>query len=391
MSTVYSIGPGEIAKAGTPGGPSFILSKTEWITVQAYIINALALPTTDTEFRHSLGSGAPPDLSDFTRLVACYVSMNKNCKGWQKDTYPRTVALAGDIYHYGKNLAPVYYGALLPLADALAANPDNQKTKDKLKAVLGVLKKEAEDFSARADAVAKEIQTFANQTSADKSTLVGPQGNAGLVKYYTDKYGRASTEVETLLGLIDDQRKILNAANADYNHAVVVASTTPAYAWVFPAGTIAAASVATIYGIKARDAADRASAAQAKIDELEDKLTAACNVVTGIKLAEVGMSQILTALTSALPVIQKIQGVWGKLAEDLGNISNLVDKQVAGVPPLIMDLGVDAAKAAWSNVADAADRYRINAYVQQGGGGGSSRMISMEEWRLNNLVAPAAA
>ena len=55
----YDISPGAIATAGTPGGPPFALSKAEWLTIQTYVVDALALPINDDEFRKSL-AGAPP-------------------------------------------------------------------------------------------------------------------------------------------------------------------------------------------------------------------------------------------------------------------------------------------------------------------------------------------
>jgi hypothetical protein len=54
---LYSIGPSSIADPGITGGPGFSMSRREWIAIQTYSTDALALPTTLETFRNSLGPG----------------------------------------------------------------------------------------------------------------------------------------------------------------------------------------------------------------------------------------------------------------------------------------------------------------------------------------------
>lgn len=378
-----NIGPGAIAEAGTEGGPGFILSKTEWIAIQTYVTDALALPITDAEFRKSLGEGAPKDLSDFGQLITAYKDINTHCTTWQDVTFKKTVDLASKIYEYGSTKAPVFYPPILKEAEILIADPENERAKAALKAILDNLQKQATDYAAEAKAVEHEIKTFSDQTEGDRVTLVGPRGDEGLVKYYNDKYGSTSKEVEDLKKDIDAQRIILKSANDEYDHDVIVAATTPTYGWFFPVGTIAAAVVAGIYGDKAVKALERARAAQDKINTLTDKLAADANLMVAIQSALIGTSTIVQALAAALPVVQKIQGVWGGIAADLAHIVDLIEKDIRQVPPIIMSLGVDEAVRAWYNVAKAANQYRVNAYVKQAG----SPDLSMEAWRINRLVS----
>ncbi len=383
----HNIGPSALADPGTKGGPGFILSKTEWIEIQTYVTDALALPTNDSEFKKSLGAGAPSDLSDFKQLIQAYQDINSHCTTWQKTTFPNTVNLASTVYDYGTNKAPVYYPPILKEAKILENDPDNEDAKKALKAILDNLQGTANDYAGQASAAQKEIQDFADNTQKDKTTLVGPKGDKGLVKYYNDKYGKTSKDVEEINKELTAQRTILDAANKEYNHDVVVAATTPSYAWIWPLGTIAAAVVAGVYGHKAVEALDRAKAAQAKIDNLTDKLAADANLMIAIHSAQIGMNTIVQSLSAALPVIQKIQGVWGGIASDLANISKLIDSDIRKVPPIIMNLGVDEAVKAWHNVAQVANAYRINAYVKTEGGPSAT----MEAWKVRNLIASKAA
>jgi len=357
-----SIGPGAIATASVTGGPSFALSTTEWLAIQTYVVNALALPITLDAFRTSLGSGAPSDLSDFQQLVNAYAAINGHVSGWQNDTFPASVSLASDIYNYAQK-ASIYYGAILPLAQKLVDNPNDQEAQKELTAVLGVLSQAASANRDRAAAVAAKIRAFANQTQSDQVTLSGTDGNGGLVKYYNDKYGTASTDVANLTKQLKDEQVILDAANAEYNHDVVVASTTPTYAWVWPFGTIAAAVVAGVYGKRATDALDTARAAQQQINSLSAQLAADAQLMIVINSAERGMYNIGSKLAAALPVIQKIQGVWGAIADDIGSIVQAIKDDIESVPPIIMNLGVQEAIGKWTDVGQEANNYRLNAYI----------------------------
>jgi hypothetical protein len=387
MTETYSIAPGAIADPSMSDGPPFALSTSQWLAIQTYVVDALALPIDEAEFRNSLGAGAPPDLKPFFELIACYRDINGHCSTWQATTFPLTVALAGSVYDYGVNKAPVYYPPIIKLADKLVANPDDQQAKDALRAILGSLETDASDYATQAQAAAEEVKRFAEQTAADKTVLVGPKGDAGLVKHYDDEYGKSSKEVEELTREIEAQAIILKAANEEYDHDVVVAATTPTYAWVFPVGLIAAAVVAGIYGDKAVKALERAKAAQRKIDELEAQKAADANLMVAIEGASAGMKTIVEALSEALPVIQLMQGQWAAIATDLSHIRELIERDIEKALPIIMDLGVDEAMRAWWNVAQIANAYRLHAYVTQLGGPADSMLA----WKMERHIAPAAA
>lgn len=389
MSTTqtYSIAPGAIATAGTNGGPNFILSKTEWLAIQTYVNDALSLPTTIDQFRNSLGSGAPADLSDFTQLITAYATLNGHCKTWQTTTYPTTVSLASDIYEYGTNKVPVYYPAILTEAKILVSDPTNADAIAALKAILDNLQGTASGYQTKAKAAADAIQAFANDTTADESTLIGPKGDAGLQKYYTDKYGSASAQVTQYTNELNGYKLSLAGDQAEYRHDVIVASTSPTYAWVWPFGTIAAAIVAGIYGHKAVEALDRIANDQKQINALEADLAADANLINAINMATGGISGITTALQAALPVVQKIQGIWQGISDDIAAIAKLIDTDIRQVPPIIMNLGVSEAVTAWYNVAQAANQYRVNAYITTSGG----PTASVEAWKVRNLIASRKA
>jgi hypothetical protein len=362
---LYNIGPDAIADAGVAGGPGFTLSRPEWITLQTYCTNAAALPTTDEAFRKSLGDGAPVDLSDFTQLIAAYKGINTHAAGWTQTTYPAAVALASDVYQYGTSKVPSYYPQLLAEAKVLVSNPNDEPAKAALKAILDHLRDDTQSRAKRAGEVVIQIARFAADTETDRAILVGPDGSAGLIKYYNDKYGKASEDVVKLSKEIEAEGKVLSQANAEYDHDVVVAATTPTYAWVWPFGTVAAAVVAGVYGRRAVEALERARAAEAKIASLQAKLAADARLMVALHGAGIGMEAITRNISESLPVIQKMQGVWGGISADLGALASMVDDDIRNVAPIIMELGIEATVRAWANVAAAANAFRINAYVKE--------------------------
>lgn len=368
MSTktkIFNIGPGAIAEPSQKGGPAFVLSSSDWYAIQSYVTNALSkeiMPHTEKDFRAFLGSAAPADLSDFDPLIGAYKNIFDHVTVWNDDTYPQSVSLASDIVAYARQ-APTYYNPILPLAEKLTENPDDEKTKEKLQAILDVLINQADAYHSQAEEVFKKIKSFADQTAQDKVTLAGVDGEGGLYKYYNDKYGETSDEVKLLNDEIKAQQIVLDAANKEYEQDVVIAATTPTYAWIFPFGTIAAAVVAGIYGDKAVKALDRAKAAQKKINELTAELQVNANLMNSLNITIGSLDNNIDSISAALPIIQKIQGVWGGISDDLGNISALIKTNIQEALPIIMDLGVEAAIEQWKAVGKEAEAYRVNAYI----------------------------
>ena len=228
--------------------------------------------------------------------------------------------------------------------------------------MLDQLRRDANEKSGRAGQVAAEIARFAADCERVEATLVG-DGTGGLVRYYESAYGSSSAEVGELTKVIAEQRAILASGDDAYGLDVATAATTPTYAWCWPVGAVAAAVVSGSYGTEVTDALDRARVAQHAIDRLADQPSADANLLVALQLAAVAVDTIVQGLSETLPVIQKIQGVWGGIAADLGALSALIDDDISAVPPIISGLRVDEAITAWHQVARQADAYRVNAYL----------------------------
>ena len=380
MGTKYSIGPEAIGTPSVQGGPPLALAAPQWVKIQSYVADAKALPTTEELFRSALGAGAPSNLSDFKQLIDAYQSIDTHCQEWAP-IFTAVVGLASSIYEYGMDKVPVYYPPILQQAQILEKEPENAQAKQALAAILQTLEKEATGYGTKASAVFGQVQKFAENASADQVTLVGTDGKSGLLEYYEEKYSSTSQAAAGLNRKIDTARQLLESTEAEYEHDVVVASTSPSYAWIWPEGTIAAAIVAGIYGHKAVEALREEERIRKEIETLGAEEAADGNLMTVIKFATSGVKTINEALAAALPVVQTVEGAWNAMASDLNAIAKLIETDIAEVPPIIMGLGVEAAMKAWHEVALAAENYRQSAFITE-------PTAEMHRWKLERYVLP---
>jgi hypothetical protein len=367
-------GPGQLKEKGTPGGPDFVLSRTEWYLIQTYVIDALALPTTNDAFLKACEDAsktltppptttmeAPQDLTQFTALLNAYTAIKSHCSEWQTKTYPAIVSLASDIYTYGHNDAPIYYPPILVQAEILEDDPGNEAARKKLLAILKNLQAKAQEHQTKAQDAYQKVQTFASQTAADKAVLGDEK--SGLTKTYNDKIGKGGDETTRLVNAIAAKQSELKDHNEEYHRDVVIAATTPTYVFIAPVGTISAIVVAGVYGKRATDMLEQIHADEAKIAELEGQLRTNANILLVLNGAQAGLKAISGALAKALPVIQNVEKIWGSIANNIAAIINLIDTNIAQAPPAIMSLGVGDAVQAWKDVAETANGFRVNAYV----------------------------
>ncbi len=360
VSTAF--GPGALAKPAVANGPGLALSAPEWLAIQLYVHQSLALPTTIPALQTLAGQEATDNWDDFKKLTTAYQDIHTHVTKWQNETFPESVSLASDIYAYSQQ-APTYYKPIVALAQKLTIDANDAASKTKLTAILEVLKASALANSEKAGKVAKKIQDFANETLQDKIVLSGADSKGGLLAYYHKRFGTTTgTAAELQTSLLEAQQE-LEAANKEYSHAVTVAATTPAYYWATIFGFIAAVTVAGVYGDRARKAKNRMKEAERRINELKGRIAAITRLLAALSMTEASISNILEPLNAALPIIQRIQGVWGTIADDLAKLITTINTNIAQTMPIIMDLGVDTVLAEWQRVGEAANGYRLNAYI----------------------------
>ncbi len=352
-TTIVNIGPGVLQ---TGSGNPFVLSQTEWISIQKYVQDALALPLTQDQLRPILNVDSSVPIDMFDDMLTAYKALNEHCSTWKNTTFPNIVDLANDIVHYNTKV-PVYYGGLQKVVDQYNASPSDELLKE-ITAIITNLASDASARATKAQGAADSIKAFADTTRIDQTTI------SNLYADYQKQYGSSSDEMKTLQDDIRAQKLIIESADAEYRHDVTIASTTPTYAWVPFIGWIAAAVVAGIYGHKAVEALHERDDAQHQLDNDNDTIRRDTNVCFMITNAKEGLQQILSDIQGALPVIQKIQGAWSAISSDLNNLVITIQTDIAQALPILMGLGIQEAISQWAQLATEADSYRVHAFVE---------------------------
>jgi DNA repair exonuclease SbcCD ATPase subunit len=345
----------------SPNEKTFVLSGTGWYSLQRYISNVLILPTDESALRSYLGMRNAESIEPFAPMLKAYAEMRGHALWWKETVFPTSVNLADDIVHYNTQVE-VYYSELRDRLDVLRRNPKNQEIKVECLEIIRELQDEATTFSSNAANVYQMIKEFSEQTAQDRDTLKQVDTDMeGLI-------GDLGKQTEELRQQIKETQTELERLNGQYEHEVVVAATTPTYAWVFPFGLIAAVVVAGVYG-------DRATKTKQLIEDAKQKIAAASGALERsirldalLRLGNNSVDRIQELIGPALKVIQKIEGGWRAIAADfekLGEIIESIEERTEQLDKLLAaKLQVNTAIATWAKIAEKADLYRVNAFIE---------------------------
>jgi len=342
--------------AANPDG-AFFMSEADWRSVQCYIETGLRRPTDSADAVTQLGVD-PSDADDFDKLWALYATIHKACSDFSVNTYPTIVSLASDIVDYGRDKAPVFYGAIKTLCARVTSG---EVTAAKAGTQIGMaLTNLAADTSARATKVTAAktaLAAFVDTTTDQQSALTA------LKTTYETELNGANGEIATLEGECAVDMDAVRQAAADYNKDMLLVYTSSTYAWVLGFGTIPAAVVAGIYSERAKEAMDRVKAATAQFATDNAALVGVQTLARDLKLADGDMSSLLDTLNAALPVLEKAETAWTSLSTDIGTILTAIQGGIGDPTELMSALAVDAAVAEWAALAETADEFRANAYI----------------------------
>ena len=340
-------------------GSPFLLSQREWLSVQRYVTNAMALPITEGSLRLHLQMPEGMKFDDFQQLLAGHNMIVPHVTQWKTVTYPATVALAADIAHYGSS-APTMYGGLLKFVDQLLVDRKNSAAKDGLTALVEKLAKEASEMSTKAKTVHADIQAFAHQTATD-AVLID-----SLVAAYAKKFDSNSAWGKDTAKKLKRIRDDIETHTKIYEYAKAVACSTPAYAWIVvpPIGLIAAIIVAGVYGDIAIKANQRLDLLKKELRDASADELVVLNLNCSLDVTNHGLASIQTDIKAALPVIQKIQGVWAAIHSDLIYLGEIISEDIDKAIAEIKDMGVEKAITQWKELKIKADAYRANAYIE---------------------------
>lgn len=365
----FNAGPGSFSQPSAPGNPAFCMTSTSWLTLQTYLNNVASLPNSLAALSTNMGAGAPADMSDFQKLVTLYGSMQTQGSNFTGTLYPSIVKLASDIYDYAQNI-PEYYAGLQDLINQLNVSPAPTGAalttiQNNMVAVVDQLASNIAPYITSASSISTQLNTFVTSLETDLSTLGSntPSPGTGYYQYYNDEYGTTSAAVQNLISEIAAQTTALHTYQAEYNHDVIVAATSPTYGWIWPFGTIAAGIVAGIYGAKATAALNAMNAATASIKLLNAEEQADMNLMNDLTAVTTAIENLSSELNAAIGILEGIEGNWTAISSDLTSLSNYLTTDFQGSLAFLLQIDFNTASNDWANLAKEADAYRTNAFI----------------------------
>lgn len=352
------------------GEKAFFLSDYEWNLIQLYVREGVGIPGTEAGLRKYLFNNTSERTKeeDFNNLLTAFKDIRDNCKEFYDKTFPESVQLAGDIYDYGINKVATFYPGISQVISALEEDPENDALRTRLKKLIEELISDASEREKKSKDVLEKLKTFEQQTRVSQNVLDGEEGHDGLAQELKEKYGMQSTIVKDLQRRIKGLREEVSDLKGkveDFQTAQAV--TAPALLLLGPCGAayflIAEASAGVSIAVHTLNLKNKKVALEKSISELNTKEALAVNLFNCIEFAQTRVKNISAKIKDALPYIEKMCAIWNKIVSDLKSILTKIDLIETDVD-FLKQFALDDAAAAWEELAQLAQNYRVHAFVK---------------------------
>ncbi|KAL1701276.1 hypothetical protein EV121DRAFT_282784 [Schizophyllum commune] len=385
--------PGNPAPDLTPKGllnddGNYILQQDDMYSLLKYVCAGLLLPVTDWEYieRLQLSQDTIGIISSSLEpLIATYVTAQGHCEDFRRTTYPGITAIASDVYDYaqivcGKGTSPFFsYSNLIQRVSALSTTaPEAEQAKLRL-----TIKNITSYLSTVVGDIATKLQGAVNDLNAFEQTMM--QDMQSIQQYQSAIVDLLQTEegdIQDLQAKVVQYQAELTADEATYEHDLVVACSTPSYAWIPFIGIFVASAVATIYGEKAAAMANVIGGVKQLISNTEGEIADEKGIAANLAAVESDVSSLLATMTPAITVIQKMIGVWQAISGDLDNLQQMVETDVSVASAAIAEIVEEKLVERWSELAEAVTKYQQAAVITD------AQLVGLDELasQLSNQV-----
>lgn len=290
-----------------------------WHYLQVYTHYGLQLPHTQSTLKLQLGINDPGRYGWFDPAVEAYDTVYKASEHFIGAVFPGVVGLGNELMSFAKE-ATGKDGNFSAMLDLIDQNEDQAALE-----LVDDLRTKAIDNSKKAAAVASDLGTY-------KGQLVAAKGQLDNVKKAIDADDQVSKK--TIDDLLSDDPKsstsikaverFLADAKKNYEHNVVVAATTPTYAWVLPVGLISAIVVAAVFGTRATSEKQAIDGYEAQLQRMAGKLRTAIETRGVLEAADYGISNALNKTELAETNATTVQNAWNQLVIGIDKIKDKI-------------------------------------------------------------------
>ena len=172
-----------------------------------------------------------------------------------------------------------------------------------------------------AESLKIELSNFQILFKSHKASLTG------LKTAYSAKHKINKNESEKLEQKITELTNLITSLEKEYNQQVVIAATTPTYAWVPILGLIAASTVAGIYGFRAVKTLELIKAKQQELKQFKTKDEFVKGLITAFTSAENFVEDADKKVGTVVAILDNVIGDWQKIINSLSVFITPGDQQ----------------------------------------------------------------
>jgi len=336
-----------------------------WHYLQVYTHYGLQLPHTQAALKLQLQINDPGRYLWFVPAVEAYNSVYQASEYFIGTVFPGVVGLGNDLMSFAKE-ATGKDGNFSAMLDLLDQNEDQAALE-----LVDDLRAKAIDNSTKAAKVAGDLGTYKGQlvTAIGKLDAVKTSIEAddevsqNTIDQLLSDDPQCATSIKAVEGLLADSKKT-------YEHYVVVAATTPTYAWVIPIGLVSAIVVAAVYGTRATNEKAAIDRYESQLQQMAAKLRTAIETHGVLVAADYGITNALSKTELAERDATTVQNGWNGVVKGVDTIKEKISgmlkeqdgQKKLGAKALIKVYAGQAAKA-WEPLVPALHDLTDEPYI----------------------------
>ncbi|ACY13952.1 alpha-xenorhabdolysin family binary toxin subunit A [Haliangium ochraceum] len=332
----------------------FIISRDEWQAVHSYAESCSQLPIDELQLRERLSLDSAESAQPFLPIADAYADVQSHALDWRDEVFPMTMRLAEDVLEYTAE-AEFSYPQVQQLTARIIADPCDEEALAALQEEIAYLSDLAWMYLVRAEESEILLTDFAVAMAQDDGRL------ELLLEEYEGSQLASAEHYAELQGRIADEESVLPGLEKDYQHYLTVASTSVTYVWIWPFGTIAASSTASVYGKKAADTKRTIDQTKARIRDLKHEATKVERLSELLAEAALAVASTEDQVSSALPTVERVRGHWDSLSGDLDALAEILRESPQTAIPYLKYLQLELALSEWREVARLAQGFVENA------------------------------
>lgn len=296
-----------------------------WHFLQVYSVWGLHMPNNEDRLKALLKLSSTDGCHFFPIMLQGLQKLFSASQYFQVDVFPKVIRIARDLLSFSKNASKNGEDFFQVIIQCLKDNQhqdaiDVIKELQRLTRINIVRATETQGCLASYQSKLEELTGIFHQATelveSDESC-----NSAFIEKANGDK----STE-----GSLAFYRSQIESLHDAYKEAVVVAATTPTYAFVLPPwGLIAASIVAGVYGSKATNILDAYHEAEENLAKVSNKLATAIKLKDSLFLAHMNLNNVLAANREAISHANDVKAAWDKILANLNDLGNKVSGMMA--------------------------------------------------------------